>query len=180
MQATFNYLLRRHQPDTSAEKDGYVKAVVTGLGLSVGAGTIAYAAANVKSYITKENAQYCAIQALATLAEAQRQIQIFNASCVCVEPGSTMSMCDATLLPNPVNTSCTDPAKAGFINYVPIIVVAAGVAAFGLLMGRSMLASRDQRNEQNPEEWYFFKTKEKWQLFSASVSESDTLTEHSF
>jgi|GEM_PF-3264864 len=147
MQAAFNYLLRKQPQEISLVNDGYVKGAAAGLGLLVGVGGIVYAAANVGSYITKENAHYCAIQTMATLAEVQRQIQMLNASCT-YDPVFNMSTCNVTLLPKPVNTSCADVAVADFTNYVPVMFAVAGLVTFGLFMGRSILASIDQRNEQ--------------------------------
>jgi hypothetical protein len=148
METTFNYLLCRQKRDTSPVKDVYVKYAATGAGLATALGAIGYAVNSAKSAVTKENAQYCANLAATMLAEVQRQIQIFNASCVIDDPGANMSMCNTNLLPQPANTSCPDIASTGFGNYVPTIIIALGAATFGLLMTRSIITSYHQRDEQ--------------------------------
>lgn len=142
-----NYLFCMRQRDNSTVKDRYIKAGATGVGLTIAGASIAYTVKSVQSYITEKNAQHCANLTLSMLAEVQRQIQIFNASCTLVDPGSNASMCNTTLLPKPVNTSCPDIGTGGgAISYLPTMVACASAVTFGLLMGKSILASYDQRN----------------------------------
>jgi hypothetical protein len=177
MQEMLNYLFCRQPRDTSVTKDRDVKIVATGIGLALGTGLIASAVNNVRSSITKENALYCANQSLATLIEFQRQIQIFNASCIPEEPGSNNSTCNTALLPKPVNMSCPDITVASSVNYLPMAFAIAGIVTFGLFMGRTILASYDQLKEQNAESWYIFRKSPTTSLLTGS--ETETLTEFS-
>jgi len=166
-----NYLFCRQPRDTCSVKDGYIKAGAAGLGTAIGIGTIYYAASSVKSTMVRERVQYCANQTLAMLVEVQRQLQLFNASCIPDSPGSTMSRCNVTLLPKLVNTSCQDIPVAA--NYLPTIFVVAAVATFGLFMGRTILTSFDQRNKK---ESTFFLASEGY-LLNCSTEDSTTLSD---
>lgn len=167
-----NYLFCRQPRDTCAVKDGCVKAGAAGLGTAIGITAIYYAASSVRSTITQEKAQYCADQTLAMLAEVQRQLQLFNATCIPDSPGSTMSHCNITLLPKPVNTSCEDISVTA--NYLPTIFAVAAVATFGLFIGRTILTSIDQHNKQKQST--FFLAPER-NFLNSSTEDSTTLSE---
>jgi hypothetical protein len=173
MERTLNYLFCRRGQYTSAARDGYVKLTATALGLVIGAGTFAYAINTARSSITTENALYCTTKTLAALFEIQKQIQLFNASCKTEDPGSNMSMCNRSLLPQPMNASCADASGASFVSYLPMMIVAAGVATFGLRMGSSMVTSHHQDIEQS-EAWYIYRNEEQVPLLT---SDADNLSD---
>jgi len=166
-----NYLFCRRPRDTCPVKDGCLKVAAAGIGMAMGVGTIYYIAKSVKSTITQENAQYCANQTLTLLEETHRQLQIYTASCIPDEPGSNMSSCNPTLLPKLVNVSCQDVPVAA--NYLPIMFAVAAIAAFGLFMGRSMLASFDQQNEQNKSSYFLVEGA----LWNCSTDDSTTFSD---
>jgi hypothetical protein len=158
-------------------KDMFVKITATGLGLTTGLSAIVYSVKNVNSYITRENAQYCANQTLTMLLDIQRQIQLYNATCILYEPGSNLSICNHTLLPKPHNSSCPDVVSAGVIDYLPTIFMVGGLITFGLFMGQSIVTSIERRNEQDNSEWYITKYTES-SCLKYSTDESETLSEY--
>lgn len=181
---TINHLLCRQQPrNTSPINDGYVKGVVTGIGLTLSTSLIVSTVKNVGLYITKENAQYCAVKGFAMLIELQRQLQIYNASCIPESPGSNLSVCNSVLLPKPMNTSCSDVTTAGVVDYLPALGAAFGLVTFSFFIGRSILTSYDQRKEQIAERWYLFNStggKSPYNLYDGVISESETLSAYEF
>lgn len=169
-----NYLFGKQQRDSSLVKDAYIQVAAAGVGLAAGAGGIAYAVKNVTSYVNEENAQHCANLTMAMLEEVQRQIQLFNASCIVVDPGSAMSVCNTALLPKPVNTSCPDVAGGTALNYLPALFIGVGIATFSLLIGHSILSCYPQRKvPQDAETWRLASSGENWQkLLPSDDSES--------